>query len=303
MAHGVLPLQSITGIRYSSYRSSGDAFLAPAFQMNVDYNITDANLAWQGRLVFEPYNSVPAPTIDTGTWQEWNAVAASGRWWASGAPGNGTCPQAAPCTWPQILIAFPNAGIHPALGGILFKVGSNWSGFDGNVDKLVFTTAGGVSTTYDFEYEDARAMKQGARATLAGLLPTGTSKTDRAIEKALRDIDKSLAADLWQDGFHLTKKGNKVFDEERQAVIELLKIESPPAAIAGVVASLVAADAVLADVAIDEAVAANGDPKELERAQAAYAAGSAETKPEKAIEHFKKAWNHAMKAIKKAVEP
>jgi parallel beta-helix repeat protein len=144
----------LTTLSYSTYRASGGAALAASLQFNVDYNLSDANTAWQGRLVFEPYL---VGTVSTGVWQTWSALSGppSGSWWATGAPGNGVCPQANPCTTAEVLAAFPNAGIHATLGALFFKVGSGWStGFSGNVDLLTVGIAGD-NTLFDFEPETA----------------------------------------------------------------------------------------------------------------------------------------------------
>lgn len=145
-------LDQLTALRYNTYRSAGSAALAPSLQFNVDYNLSDTNTAWQGRLVFEPYL---AGTVSSGVWQTWDALAGppSGSWWATGAPGSSVCPQANPCTTAEVLAAFPNAGIHATLGALLFKVGSNWSGgFTGNLDLLTVGLAGD-NTLFDFEPE------------------------------------------------------------------------------------------------------------------------------------------------------
>lgn len=143
------PLSAITAISFASYRAWPlTGVLAPSFQINIDYDLTDMNEDWQGRLVFEPYQD-GANDPQSGVWQTWDALA--GNWWSSGSPGNGTCPQGAPCTWAEVLAAFPNAGVHPTLGGILLKAGGPWTdGFLGAVDDLqIVTTAGPF--TYDFE--------------------------------------------------------------------------------------------------------------------------------------------------------
>jgi len=61
------------------------------------------------------------------------------------------CPQAAPCTLNSLIAQFPYIGIrNDGLSAIQFKAGSNWSGFDGNVDNLNIQIAG-VLDIYDFE--------------------------------------------------------------------------------------------------------------------------------------------------------
>jgi hypothetical protein len=143
-------LADITSLAYSTYRQSADAGnnLAIALQLNVDYDGTDANTGWQGRLVFEPYQG-NGGNVPANTWQTWNPLT-SGKWWASRAPGNAYCTQASPCTWSQVLGLFPNAEIHSTLGALVLKAGSGWSPFTGNVDKVVFGTAT-LRTTVDFE--------------------------------------------------------------------------------------------------------------------------------------------------------
>jgi parallel beta-helix repeat protein len=145
----------ITNLEYSSYRSSADAGnnLALALQFDTDYNLTDGITAWQGRLVYEPYQANGAGgTVVQNTWQTWNPLDANARWWASGAPGNSLCPQAAPCTWAQVLINWPNAGLRASIGGLQFKAGGPAPSFDGNVDAFTIGVSGN-NNTYDFEPE------------------------------------------------------------------------------------------------------------------------------------------------------
>ena len=146
-AYGGTRLDQITALQYSSYVTlgSGNA-VAAALQFNIDYDLTDANTSWQGRLVYEPYFT---QTVTQGTWQTLSPL--TGKWWATGGPGIGTCPMATPCTWVQVLTAFPNAGIQTgALSGLLFKAGSGWVASTVHVDAFVITAAG-VTETYDFE--------------------------------------------------------------------------------------------------------------------------------------------------------
>ncbi|MBX3291707.1 MAG: right-handed parallel beta-helix repeat-containing protein, partial [Acidobacteria bacterium] len=140
------PLTAITSISYSTYRTSGtDPAYAAAFSFNVDFDLTDVNTGWQGRLTYEPYFT---ETVTTGAWQTWNPMA--GKWVFSQAPGNAVCPMAVPCTWAQVLTAYPNAGIHPTFGAVGFKAGSGWGGFNGNVDSFTLGISGN-ETTWDFE--------------------------------------------------------------------------------------------------------------------------------------------------------
>lgn len=147
-------LDQITELRYSTYKNTNpDQAVDIGLQFDIDYDVTDANTAFQGRLVFEPYQTGTTP--QQNVWQTWHALA--GKWWASrtNATGsNGACPQSAPCTWPQVLAAFPNAGIHANYGipgVLLFRAGGPWAnGYDGNVDAFTI----GVNTTFTtFNFE------------------------------------------------------------------------------------------------------------------------------------------------------
>ncbi len=147
LAYAGTRLADITNLSYSSYSEGASTILAPALHFDIDYNLTDANTAWQGRLVYEPYQD--GSVITPGTWQTWTPM--TGKWWASGAPGNGTCPQSSPCTWNQVLAAFPNAGLRAGNGWLHFRVGGPWTGgFTGYVDGFTFGVSGN-STTYNFE--------------------------------------------------------------------------------------------------------------------------------------------------------
>jgi len=149
---GGTPFAVITQLDYSTYRAvPSGGVLANTLQFNVDYDLTDGDNSWQGRLLFEPYHT--GATIPGTTWQTWDTMTAGAGWWATGAPGNTSCPQSSPCTWAEVLAAFPDAGIHASLPGVLLKAGGGWpGGFDGNVDALVIGI-NGTTTTFNFELD------------------------------------------------------------------------------------------------------------------------------------------------------
>ena len=141
-------LDAIRAMRYNTYQPTTNpgTVQAISLQLDVDYDVTDSNTAWQGRLVFEPYR---ANTVTKGTWQAWDPLA--GKWWATGNPGKVKCPQATPCTWAKVLQEFPNAGIRATVGGLSFKAGSGWPGpWDGYVDAFAIVV-GETPTAFDFE--------------------------------------------------------------------------------------------------------------------------------------------------------
>ena len=151
LAYAGTRLDQITQLNYSSYQNNNSNLAAAiSLQFGMDFDLTDADNSFQGRLVFEPYYD---STVLQGQWQTWSPLA--GRFWATRAPFNSVCSQAVPCTWAQVLANYPNAGIHAntasGFGIILFRAGGPVAGgFDGNVDN--FTIGVGTnSTTFDFE--------------------------------------------------------------------------------------------------------------------------------------------------------
>jgi hypothetical protein len=158
--YSATPLTDITELSYSTYRASADGGnnLAIALQLNVDYDGTDATSTWQGRLVYEPYNTPGiGGTVMQDTWHNWNAL--TGRWWMTGnaivsnVNVGKACTQWAPCTWSDLLFSYPNAAISSAVG---FKAGSNWGpiGFSGFVDNFTIAIKDtGIDTTYNFEFD------------------------------------------------------------------------------------------------------------------------------------------------------
>ena len=146
---------------------------------------------------------------------------------------------------------------------------------------------------------------------------SGESKhTQKEIDKAIKEIKKSLDVKLWDDEQTLDPKhGKKVFDEEKDAVEKLLKIikkdkesDSVNAAIYGVIDELVRIDSELAHNALDDAQAFAGNDKadkEIAKANDELTKAADELtkgKPDKAIDHFKKAWEHSQKAMKHAMD-
>jgi len=149
-------------------------------------------------------------------------------------------------------------------------------------------------------------------------------KTPKELDKAIKDIQKSLDSKYWIDQINLDpKKGDKVFKEEGDAVKRLLKIvgkssgdddddkkksqESQAVSdkVHEILETLVEIDRILAQHAIDRAIDEFGgdkkSDKEINKANKEMAKAQNELdkdKPAKAIDRFEKAWNHAQKAMK-----
>lgn len=137
--------------------------------------------------------------------------------------------------------------------------------------------------------------KFGVRDDLAGLLPSGDKKTDKILEKAIKHLEKSLADELWENNDHLSSKGIKVFEEEKTAVHELMKINELD--VSASILALVEVDEMLAQIAINEAENEKDKAKaegEMDKALDEISKGNFD----KAIEHYKQAWHQATKALK-----
>jgi len=158
-------LASITQLTFSSYASSELVTVSPALQFDIDYDTTNMSTVYQGRLTFEPSG---APVADT--WVAQDALA--GTWWASQAPGNATCPQSSPCTWAQVLAAFPNAAIRNdpiQEGALIFRLGGPIAGGSvASVDELTLATSAETTTT-DFEPGATVNPSVGPAATLVAI--------------------------------------------------------------------------------------------------------------------------------------
>jgi len=101
--HAGLRFADITTLKYSTYQqAASNSIYVPTLQFNVDYDLTDADTSWQGRLVFEP--TLTGAAVLPQTWQTWNVLNGAG-WWATGGVGAATCTQGTPCTWQEVLSA------------------------------------------------------------------------------------------------------------------------------------------------------------------------------------------------------
>ena len=171
LANGLFAGTRFDHLSFLSYKTYQAAVgpNATTLQLDADYDATDNSTAFQGRAVFEPSLSGQA-TVTNETWQTWNPLTAPSGWWQTGnaivggANVGQACTQALPCSFAQLLAAYPDAAIRPITGqsagqpiagGIWLKAGSGWAGgFTGNVDSLTVGVKVGTvngTVTYDFE--------------------------------------------------------------------------------------------------------------------------------------------------------
>lgn len=162
------PLDDLTFVSYKTYQKDPSPH-ATTLQFDVDHDATDGTTAFQGRVVFEPAVSGQA-AVTNDAWQTWHPLSAPSGWWQTGtpivggAPAAQACTQAAPCSFAQLLAAYPDASIRPVTGqtagvpvagGVYLKAGSGWSGgYTGHVDSLTVAVRVGTvngTVTYDLE--------------------------------------------------------------------------------------------------------------------------------------------------------
>ncbi len=171
------------------------------------------------------------------------------------------------------------------------------------------TDSGGSSASCGFSITVVapRAVKQQVLGDLAARRAAVTDQGDGdRLDAAIKHLGKSVAPSLWLDDSHPQEKdGGKVFGEEKDAVSMLRSLirdkdgTIPDAVLRGLIDRLVGADRVIAQVAIADAEARGGNPSRVAKARDELAKGSqdlADGRFEAAIEHYRDAWKHALKA-------
>jgi len=115
-------LSSITALKYSTYQAfTGSSNETPALEFDVDYDSSDKNTTYQGRLVFVPAR---AGSVLGNTWQTWDTMTGAAAWYSSGTPivagtsQSPICTQGSYCTWSQVMSAYPHATIRPTVNGV-----------------------------------------------------------------------------------------------------------------------------------------------------------------------------------------
>jgi len=136
---------------------------------------------------------------------------------------------------------------------------------------------------------------------LAAQLPTGDSQTDNRLNKAIDSIEDSLNPGWWTSDQTITNK--KVFDDQRQAVVQLELIVAGGGAEAAAAQAaldvLVNADRQLAQIELIAAIDRGGEASKIANAQAAMARAATLTAAgqyNEAINQYKAAWDAATKA-------
>jgi len=158
----------------------------------------------------------------------------------------------------------------------------------------------------------SKAIKESSLAALQSLT-SSNAKAQKEINKAIGHLQKSLTDQkiTWIDDSHIAcKHGNSVFDEEKEAVKNLMKVSNPKhkdtydasikPAIDDMITKIADADKLLASTLISEANALTKKDlkeiadanREIMKAEEDRTAGDFD----KAIDGYKKGWQHAKKA-------
>jgi hypothetical protein len=129
------------------------------------------------------------------------------------------------------------------------------------------------------------------------LIAVSDPKTAKRLVRADEALSTAQRSAFWRGPGRLDpKRGDEVFAALKTAVKRLLQ-SADPRAVTQANRVTTTAD-VLTAAAI--AQAANGDPKQLQRANTELANARAEARAgraEAALEHYRKAWRHAQKAL------
>jgi hypothetical protein len=144
--------------------------------------------------------------------------------------------------------------------------------------------------------------------SLNELYATLTDKEDKSkLSDAIEHLQKSLKADRWLDASHLKPgaKGEGVFNEEKASVNKLKELRNnndsglSATLMQSYIDQLLAADRLLAEIAISDAIARGGNVGKIKTANDELIKGDVEKgkdHPDKAIDHYKNAWKNAVAA-------
>lgn len=196
----------------------------------------------------------------------------------------------------------------------------DFRGYDSNAATSVQSVNGMASMGSVAEFQVDYSATPGSQVTVAPVLPQlmtqkqtvlqnlqilrGAADKDAAkkLNDAIKHLKASLDTTLWRDEAHLQlKSGDMVFNEEKDAVAKLRELAAdkkkglPVDQLRRAVDVLTSVDRQLAQIALDEAISRDAKPPEIRAAQAELAKGDTENNPESAIEHYRNAWQHAVR--------
>ena len=161
----------------------------------------------------------------------------------------------------------------------------------------------GLSTQYTATVAVVSSLqqKQAVLNTLLAMQPLADKQANLKLNEAIDHLRKSMDPALWIGGSRLTpKQGMTVFTEEDLTVRALAAIKTPVPGVAAIIHNLWSIDRTLAQTAISDAIAGNGNAKLiasaqdwLQRSVTTAAAGD----DANAITFARQAWNAAQQAL------
>jgi hypothetical protein len=128
------------------------------------------------------------------------------------------------------------------------------------------------------------------------VLVGGDPETQRRYRDAIDALNRAIDSTAWLDGSHLRNNGDVVFAAVADAARELLRIENPSPSVTAIVAALADTTRELARIAIDQAVVANVNERQVAAAQQKIQEGDASIASGdfvSAVDSFKHAWQRA----------
>jgi hypothetical protein len=195
----------------------------------------------------------------------------------------GTGPADGTTSWSRSGVPLPVCGPNPIQVTVADKAGNEAQA----TVTITRTCDGGTPTT--------RSRLLSVRSDVAALSTSqAVAAKDRdRYAKALASLDGALAAELWPTPGTLDpKKGHKLFDELKQAVVQLRLVAAPPQAL---VDRLVAVARAAAETAV-AGIGPGANAAQAKKAREALASGPTRTDPVKAIDDYRSAWDSATKA-------
>src|SRR4029079_17233160 len=106
-------------------------------------------------------------------------------------------------------------------------------------------------------------------------LVVGDPDNQRHYNNAIDALNRAINSNAWTDGSHLRSNGSMVFAAVADATRELLRIHNPSSAVTAINAGLADTARELAQIAIDQAVVENRNPRQIAEAQQKIQEGDA----------------------------
>src|SRR4029078_12127851 len=103
----------------------------------------------------------------------------------------------------------------------------------------------------------------------------GDPDNQRRYNSAIDALNRAINSNAWTDGSHLRNNGDMVFAAVADATRELLRIHNSSSAVTAIIAALADTARELAEIALDQAVVENRNPRQIADAQQKLQEGDA----------------------------